>query len=105
MTVSLTPGQCHESKEFERVINQVRIVPSRGRPRTRPEGLAGDKAYSAQHIRQHLRDRKIKSVVPTRSNEQQDPGFDKGAYRKRNIVERCFGWLKESRRIATRYEK
>ncbi|WP_440864882.1 transposase [Symbiopectobacterium purcellii] len=27
------------------------------------------------------------------------------AYRRRNVVERCFGRLKEYRRIATRYEK
>ena len=27
------------------------------------------------------------------------------AYRNRNVVERCFGRLKEYRRIATRYDK
>ncbi|GJK46617.1 hypothetical protein SM87_03042 [Klebsiella pneumoniae] len=27
------------------------------------------------------------------------------AYRNRNVVERCFGCLKEYRRIATRYDK
>ncbi|MCH7597333.1 MAG: transposase, partial [Planctomycetes bacterium] len=26
-------------------------------------------------------------------------------YRQRNVVERCSNWLKEARRIATRYEK
>ena len=31
--------------------------------------------------------------------------FDKPSYRRRNIVERVVGWLKESRRIATRFEK
>ncbi|WP_399478407.1 transposase [Xenorhabdus griffiniae] len=31
--------------------------------------------------------------------------FDKQAYRNRNVVERCFGFLKGNRRIATRYEK
>ena len=31
--------------------------------------------------------------------------FDKEAYRQRNIVERLIGWLKESRRILSRFEK
>jgi transposase len=32
-------------------------------------------------------------------------GFDRAAYRRRNVIERCVGWLKENRRLATRYEK
>ena len=33
------------------------------------------------------------------------PAFDKTAYRQRNVIERCVGWLKECRRLATRFEK
>jgi transposase len=32
------------------------------------------------------------------------PTFDKATYRRRNVVERCIGWLMESRRLATRFE-
>ncbi|WP_152687279.1 transposase, partial [Klebsiella aerogenes] len=31
--------------------------------------------------------------------------FARDVYRQRNVVERCFGRLKEYRRIATRYDK
>ena len=31
--------------------------------------------------------------------------FDKEVYRRRNIVERLIGWLKECRRIFSRFEK
>ena len=31
--------------------------------------------------------------------------LDREAYRRRNAVERCFGWLKRLRRIGTRHEK
>jgi transposase len=31
--------------------------------------------------------------------------MDKALYRERNVVERLAGWLKEYRRIATRYDK
>ena len=33
------------------------------------------------------------------------PDFDAATYRRRNVVERLIGWLKQFRRIATRYEK
>ncbi|SKC07190.1 Transposase DDE domain-containing protein [Pseudomonas putida] len=31
--------------------------------------------------------------------------FDRPKYRQRNIIERMFGWLKEKRRIVTRFDK
>jgi transposase len=70
-----------------------------------PERLAADKAYSSSAIRVWLRDRAIEDVIPTKSNENPNPDFDKASYRRRNIVERCVSWMKEARRVATRYEK
>jgi len=31
--------------------------------------------------------------------------LDKQAYRQRHVIECCIGWLKECRRIGTRFEK
>jgi transposase len=70
-----------------------------------PGALAGDKGYSSKAIRAWLAQRGIQDVVPTRSNEVRDESFDRDQYRQRNVVERCIGWLKENRRIATRFEK
>ena len=44
-------------------------------------------------------------MIPTKANEVADPGFDRVAYRERNVVERLINRLKQWRRIATRYEK
>ena len=33
------------------------------------------------------------------------PTFCRATYRRRNVIERLVGWLKEHRRIATRFEK
>ena len=44
-------------------------------------------------------------MIPTKANERRQPGFDREAYRQRNIVERLINRLKNFRRIATRYEK
>ena len=49
--------------------------------------------------------RGIQAVIPTRKDQRRLPGFEKATYRRRNVVERCIGWLKESRRLATRFEK
>lgn len=105
ITVELSPGQAHEATFCLGVIDTIEVSSPVGRPRRRPDRLAGDKGYSSRKIRQGLKARSIKPVIPTKNNERPDPAFDKKTYRKRNIIERCIGWIKESRRIATRYEK
>ncbi|AMV37409.1 hypothetical protein VT85_26140 (plasmid) [Planctomyces sp. SH-PL62] len=44
-------------------------------------------------------------MIPTRKDQRRSPTFDAEAYRRRNIVERCILWMKENRRLATRFEK
>ena len=105
IAIDVSGGQAHESKYAESVLTKVRIGGRRGRPRTKPDKIAGDKAYSSQVIRDWLDDKRIGDVIPTKSNEPRRKGFSKRIYRDRNIIERCIGWLKESRRIAMRYEK
>lgn len=34
-----------------------------------------------------------------------DLGLDRRAYRRRSAVERCVGWLKECRRVGTRFDR
>jgi transposase len=77
----------------------------RGRPRIRPDRVAGDKGYSSPTIRWYLKGRRIGAVIPTKADEGPDPAFDRQAYRERNVIERLINRLKQWRRIATRYEK
>jgi len=106
----ISPGQRHESKYVAPLMEQVRLQGPCGRPLRRPRRLAGDKGYSYPGIRQWLRNRDIEAIIPYRSDQLaqghgQHESFDRVAYRKRNAVERCVGWLKENRRFSTRYEK
>jgi len=75
----------------------------------KPTQAAGDKGYSARRVRDWLIGRKIEPVIPHKANEKarHDLGtwFDRAAYRGRSVIEQCIGWVKEFRRIATRYEK
>jgi transposase len=106
VTFTLTGGQVHDSTQVSALISRgaIRRI-GRGRPRLRPTKLVGDKAYSSRSIRLALRKRGIIPVIPTKANERRQPGFDREAYRQRNIVERLINRLKNFRRIATRYEK
>lgn len=73
-----------------------------------PFALGGDKGYRADWIDEYLLDLGIDPVIPSKENEDRAARpveFDKEAYRRRNIVERLIGWLKESRRIFSRFEK
>ena len=103
LSVTLTPGQTHESTEFETLVSNCRL--NLYRKQSRPAMIAGDKGYSSTAIRESIRQQDMEPVIPVRSNEQPDPSFDREVYRRRNIVERVIGWLKESRRVATRYDK
>ena len=94
----LSPGQRHESRFFEPAMASLPAG-------VKPAALAGDKAYSSKAIRDWLAQREIQDVIPTRKDETRNENFDRELYRQRNVVERCIGWLKEKRRIATRYEK
>lgn len=97
--VLITPGQAHESKSFEALMDTVNI----GR-RRRPHAVAGDKGYSYRRIRAWLSRRAIEAVIPNRS-DQPPVKVNRKKYKGRNVIERCIGWLKWCRRVATRYEK
>ncbi|WP_374112964.1 IS5 family transposase [Streptomyces sp. WAC 00631] len=112
----LTAGQAGDAPAFTDVMARLRVPRPFGRPRTRPDLVLGDKAYSSRAIRDHLRRRGIRAVIPERADQQANrrqrgqtggrpPVFDREAYKQRNTVERCINRLKQWRGIATRYEK
>ena len=78
--------------------------------------VLADKAYSSRAIREHLRKRGIRVVIPVNADQRshrlrrgsrggRPPAFDRETYKQRNTVERCINRLKQWRGIATRYEK
>lgn len=87
-----------------------------GRPRTRPDAVLADRAYSSRAIRNHLRRRGIRTVIPQPSDQighrlrrgrrgGRPPAFDAAAYRLRNAAERCINRLKQWRGLAMRTDK
>lgn len=75
LAFALTQGQRHEMSAFERTLQAVRLPGLRGRPRTRPRHLAGDKACSRRPVFARLRRRRIRPVIPPRKGWQHGPGL------------------------------
>jgi transposase len=112
----LTAGQAADSPQFVPVLKKLRVRGPVGRPRTRPDAVAGDKAYSSRANRAYLQERNIKAVIPekkdqaaNRKNKGRKGGrpvsHDTDLYKERNTVERLINKLKAWRGIATRYDK
>ena len=106
----LTPGQTHEAAAFDAVMvgADAHLLDAHSEPIAWPVSLAGDKGYRADWIDDYLLDLGVTPVIPSKSNEDRDARpveFDQDVYRNRNIIERLIGWLKECRRVFSRFEK
>lgn len=106
----LSAGQVHDSSMLDEVLvgADKALRNEHDVPMAWPVKLAGDKGYRAAWIDEYLLELGVIPVIPSKANEDRDARpveFDKEAYRRRSVVERLIGWLKESRRIMTRFEK
>ena len=106
---TLTPGNIHDSTAFDALLMTFLAYIGSMKWRRRLKYVICDKGYDCQRIVELCIENKLVPVIPKRKKpnceEREDPDFDKKRYKERNFIERCIGWLKENRRIATRYEK
>jgi len=117
MVVLLGPGQGSDSRMFANVLAAVRVPrASSGRPRTTPDTVMADKAYSSRAHRALLRSRGITAVIAEPKDQRANrkrrearggrpPAFDTHKYKQRHVVENAFADIKQWRALATRYDK
>ncbi|MFG2832988.1 IS5 family transposase [Streptomyces sp. NPDC048434] len=117
LALLITPGQWGEAPQL--IPSWNASVSGRlggGHPRTRPDHLGGDKAYSSRRNRRYLRRRQIKHTIPEPKNQQANrqrrgskggrpAGFDKTIYKRRSEVARTINALKNVRAVAKRLDK
>lgn len=95
LQIELSPGQMSDMPMAELLLQDL------------PKGadVIADKGYDADWIRDLIEDQDCTPVIPPKSNRYDGITYSKPKYRKRNLIERCFGKLKQSRHIATRYDR
>jgi hypothetical protein len=70
MVILATAGQRHEALMLRRLMEAGAVKrPGPGRPRIRPDAVAGDKGYSFPSLRRYLRRRGIRAVIPSKSDQ------------------------------------
>ena len=88
------PGKAHDSRAAASLLRGLKAA-----------AVLADKAYDNNAIRAQIAEAGMQAVIPSKRDRKRPIPHDKEAYRLRNRIERCFGKLKQFRRIATRYDR
>ena len=81
----MSGGEAHDCPLAERVVRRTKAA----------KLLLGDKAYDSAPLRQWLKERGTKAVVPNKANRKQPFSFNRKAYKQRHRIENAFCRLKD----------
>jgi transposase len=64
-----------------------------------------DRGYDSDAFRAFLYSQNNVPVIPGRRNRKKPIWYDKALYRRRGLIERVFGKIKENKRLSMRFDK
>ncbi len=67
--------------------------------------MVADRGYDRKALVAEIEGRGAAAVIPTQKDREVQRAIDRHVYRERNVVERFWSKVKQSRRVATRYDK
>ncbi len=105
---STTAANGSERDQVIKLINSVKINCGEGRPKSCPKVLQGDKGYDSQELRNEIRKKGVKPIIPRRiwKDRKQKPGRKPPKLVDRFKVERSFSWLQRKfRRLCIKWER
>lgn len=70
LNIVLSPGQAHESQFAQRLLDGIGVQRENGSMKRRGHAVLADKAYSGHVLRNELKRKGIKIVIPRKSNEK-----------------------------------
>jgi transposase len=90
----LTPGQAADITSAPELLAGLKA-----------KAVIADKGYDSRTLRDLVRAKRMRVVIPSKANRKRAIRYDKEIYKQRNLVERCFNKLKHFRRISTRFDR
>jgi transposase len=100
LSVSIADGSRHDVTLVEQTLDEAFVEEF-------PTKLIADKGFDSAKLANRLTERDIQLIAPVRNNvkTRKQDGRALRRYRKRWKVERLFAWLKQFRRINTRWDR
>lgn len=95
LVVLLTPGEAHDSTAYLDLMAEHDVD---------PEVLLADRGYDSDPIREDIRARGGTPEIPTKKSRRVQHSVNRALYALRARIEQFFNKLKNSRRVATRYD-
>ena len=95
--IVIMPGQARDVTAFPALMQEIDCD---------PEQMLGDKGYDSEAVRNDIEERGGEAAIPSTASRKVQHAVDKAHYDAlRNRIERFFNRAKNSRRVATRYNK